>query len=90
MRVGVVIDDLDRRRGGMSEWSWQFVWAAAARGYELHIVAQGFGVEPLPARSMRHRIDRTSSRLAFAESASPDSSQAQSGRRARYGPRLGF
>ena len=70
MRVGVVIDDLDRRRGGMSEWCWQFVGAAAARGYELHIVAQGFGVEALPARVMRHRIDRTSSRLAFAESAS--------------------
>lgn len=70
MRVGIVIDDLDRRRGGMSEWCWQFVNAAAKRGYELHVVAQGFGVEPLPARVARHRIDRTSSRMAFAESSS--------------------
>src|SRR6185369_4803611 len=70
MRVGVVIDDLDRRRGGMSEWCWQFVCAAAGRGYELHVVAQGFGAEALPTRVMRHRTDRTSSRRAFAETAS--------------------
>ncbi len=69
MRVGIVIDDLDRRRGGLSEWCWQFVAAAAKRGYELHVVAQGFGTEPLPARVSRHKIDRTKSRLAFAENA---------------------
>jgi UDP-glucose:(heptosyl)LPS alpha-1,3-glucosyltransferase len=69
MRVGLVIDDLDRRRGGMSEWSWQFVSAAARRGYELHIVAQGFGVEPLPPRVSRHAIPRSGSRLAFAKQA---------------------
>jgi UDP-glucose:(heptosyl)LPS alpha-1,3-glucosyltransferase len=69
MRVGIVIDDLDRRRGGMSEWCWQFVCAAARRGYELHVVAQGFGTEPLPARVARHRITRTRSRQAFARAA---------------------
>jgi UDP-glucose:(heptosyl)LPS alpha-1,3-glucosyltransferase len=69
MRVGIVIDDLDRRRGGLSEWCWQFVDAAARRGYELHVVAQGFGAEPLHARVSQHKVDRTGSRLTFAESA---------------------
>lgn len=68
MKVGIVIDDLDRRRGGMSEWCWQFVSTAANRGCDLHVIAQGFGVEPLPLRVARHRIDRTKSRVAFSES----------------------
>jgi UDP-glucose:(heptosyl)LPS alpha-1,3-glucosyltransferase len=69
MRVGIVIDDLDRRRGGMSEWCWQFVGAANERGYDLHVISQGFGDEPLPAPVSRHRIARTNSRLAFAKDA---------------------
>ena len=69
MRVAIVIDDLDRRRGGMSEWCWQFVCATARRGYDLHVVAQGFGQEPLPSQISRHRIARTNSRLAFSQEA---------------------
>jgi UDP-glucose:(heptosyl)LPS alpha-1,3-glucosyltransferase len=69
MRVGIVIDDLDRRRGGMSEWCWQFVEAAAKRGYQLHLISQGFGDELLPANVSRHKIDRTRSRLTFASDA---------------------
>ena len=70
MRVAIVIDDLDRRRGGMSEWCWQFVCATARRGYDLHVVAQGFGQDPLPSQISRHRIARTNSRLAFSQEAS--------------------
>jgi UDP-glucose:(heptosyl)LPS alpha-1,3-glucosyltransferase len=69
MRVAIVIDDLDRRRGGMSEWCWQFVCATARRGYDLHVIAQGFGQEPLPSQISRHRIARTNSRQAFAQEA---------------------
>lgn len=69
MKVGIVIDDLDRRRGGMSEWCWQFVNATARRGYDLHVVAQGFGEEPLPKQVSRHRIARTNSRIAFSQEA---------------------
>lgn len=66
MRIAVTIDDLDRRRGGMSEWCWQFVSAVARRGYDLHIVSQGFGEEALPAGVTRHVIPRTRSRLELA------------------------
>lgn len=69
MRIAIVIDDLDRRRGGMSEWCWQFVNATARRGFDLHVVAQGFGEEPLPTQVSRHRINRTNSRIAFSEQA---------------------
>ncbi len=66
MRVAITIDDLDRRRGGMSEWCWQFIQTVARRGVELHVVAQGFGEEALPKGVIRHRVPRTRSRLALA------------------------
>lgn len=66
MRVAITIDDLDRRRGGMSEWCWQFICAAARRGFELHVVAQGFGQDPLPNSVVRHLVPRTRSRLELA------------------------
>jgi UDP-glucose:(heptosyl)LPS alpha-1,3-glucosyltransferase len=69
MRVGLVIDDLDPRRGGMSQWCWQFVSAVARRGYELHVVSQGFGEGTLPPQVSCHRLPRTVSRVVFAESA---------------------
>src|SRR5690349_14351665 len=69
MRIGIVIDDLDRRRGGMSEWCWRFVNAAAKRGLDLHVIAQGFGIESLPPQVSRHRIGRTRSRVQFARAA---------------------
>lgn len=66
MRVAITIDDLDRRRGGMSEWCYQFINAIARRGYELHVVAQGFGEDALPNNIIRHAIPRTRSRLELA------------------------
>lgn len=69
MRIGFVIDDIDPLRGGMSQWSWQFVVGAAACGHELHVVSQGFGDGSLPAPVVCHTIRRTRSRVAFAEAA---------------------
>jgi UDP-glucose:(heptosyl)LPS alpha-1,3-glucosyltransferase len=70
MRIGIVVDDLDRRRGGMSEWCWQFVNAASKFGHDLEVVAQGFGEALLPARVTPHVIARTKSRFEFAHTAS--------------------
>jgi len=69
MRVGIVLDDLDRRRGGMGEWCWQFINAVAARPLDLHVVAQAFGVEALPPHVTLHPLERTKSREFFAQSA---------------------
>jgi UDP-glucose:(heptosyl)LPS alpha-1,3-glucosyltransferase len=69
MRVGLVIDDIDPQRGGMSQWCRQFVSALAQRKYELHVVSQGFGNAALPESVAFHPIPRTNSRIAFARAA---------------------
>jgi UDP-glucose:(heptosyl)LPS alpha-1,3-glucosyltransferase len=69
MRVGLVIDELDPRRGGMAQWCWQFVEAVAKLGYELHVVSQGFGCEAMPSSVICHTVPRTKSRVAFADAA---------------------
>jgi UDP-glucose:(heptosyl)LPS alpha-1,3-glucosyltransferase len=69
MRIGLVIDELDPRRGGMAQWCSQFVGAIAKFGYELHIVSQGFGRDAMPLRVTCHTVPRTKSRVAFANAA---------------------
>lgn len=69
MRVGLVIDDLDPRRGGMSQWCAQFAAEVVRRGYELHVIGQGFGSGLLPKQVARHAIPRTKSRMDFAQAA---------------------
>lgn len=69
MQIGLVIDDLDRRRGGMSEWCWQFINALDRRGIAAHVVAQGFGEEALPRSVFRHLAPRSKSRFDFAAAA---------------------
>jgi UDP-glucose:(heptosyl)LPS alpha-1,3-glucosyltransferase len=70
MRVGIVLDELDRRRGGMGEWCWQFVNSVAKRPLDLHVIAQAFGVDPLPSQVTLHPVERTKSREFFARSTS--------------------
>lgn len=69
MRVGLVIDDLDTRRGGMSHWCWQFAAEVVKSGYELHVISQGFGDGSLSPLAVCHTIPRTKSRSAFADAA---------------------
>jgi UDP-glucose:(heptosyl)LPS alpha-1,3-glucosyltransferase len=69
MRVGIVVDNLDRRRGGMSEWCWQFGTGLAAYGFELHVISQAFGNDALPDSIVRHTVPQTKSRRAFATAA---------------------
>ena len=69
MRVGLVIDDLDPRRGGMSQWCWQYAAEVIRRGYELHVISEGFGDGSLSPQVVRHKLPRTKSRVAFAEAA---------------------
>lgn len=66
MRIGLVIDDLDPRRGGMSQWCGQFVAEVAKRGHELHLISQGFGDLALPPQVICHPMPRSRSRVEFA------------------------
>src|SRR3954466_899845 len=69
MRVGIVVDNLDRRRGGMSEWCWQFGTGLAAYGFELHVISQAFGNDSLPDSIVRHTVPPSKSRQGFAAAA---------------------
>jgi UDP-glucose:(heptosyl)LPS alpha-1,3-glucosyltransferase len=70
VRIGLVIDDLDPRRGGMSQWCCQFITEIAKRGHELHLISQGFGDSRLLPRVTCHKMPRTRSRVDFATIAS--------------------
>jgi UDP-glucose:(heptosyl)LPS alpha-1,3-glucosyltransferase len=70
VRIGLVIDDLDPRRGGMSQWCCQFVAEVANRDHELHLISQGFGNVALLPQVHCHKMPRTRSRVEFAEVAS--------------------
>ena len=41
MRIALVIDHLDPRRGGAEQWTFQHAERLLARGHEVHVVAQG-------------------------------------------------
>ena len=40
MRIALVIDHLDPRRGGAEQWTFQHAERLLARGHEVHVVAQ--------------------------------------------------
>ena len=41
MKIALVIDHLDPRRGGAEQWTFQHAERLLARGHEVHVVAQG-------------------------------------------------
>ena len=41
MKIALVIDRLDPRRGGAEQWTFQHAERLLARGHEVHVVAQG-------------------------------------------------
>jgi UDP-glucose:(heptosyl)LPS alpha-1,3-glucosyltransferase len=43
MKIALVIDHLDPRRGGAEQWTYQHAQGLLARGHEVHVVAQGVG-----------------------------------------------
>lgn len=69
MRVALVIEHLDPRRGGVEEWTWQFARWLAARRVEVHVVARSFSAEAEAASLARHYVQASPGRLAFADAA---------------------
>lgn len=68
MRVGLVLDHYDPRRGGVEQWTSQFCDYLLARGDDVHIVASGFA-DDLTQRITRHHVPPAQSRLAWAAAA---------------------
>lgn len=69
MRVGLVVENFDPRRGGVEHWTYQFAHRVLAAGHEVHIVAARFasGVEQLGI--VAHRLEPPRSKLDFARAA---------------------
>lgn len=46
MRIGLVLDHFDPRRGGVEQWTDQFARKLLSLGHEVHVVATSFGEMP--------------------------------------------
>jgi len=69
MRIGLVLEQFDPRRGGLEQWSCRFAGLLAERGLEVHVVAERFGEQTAAMPIAAHRLGPVRSRLAFAEAA---------------------
>lgn len=68
MKVVLVLNQFDWRKGGLESWTWQFARLLKKRGCEVHAVA--FDFHPDAEREtgiIAHRVERPRSRLARAE-----------------------
>ncbi|MBI1904084.1 MAG: glycosyltransferase family 4 protein [Planctomycetia bacterium] len=68
MKIALVIDRLDPRRGGAEQWTWQFAHALVAMGHEVHAAAGGFSPEAQKL-VVAHRVPLARSRFEFAQNA---------------------
>ncbi|MBN1589297.1 MAG: glycosyltransferase family 4 protein, partial [Pirellulales bacterium] len=69
MRIGLVIEQFDPRRGGVEQWTAQAVEQLAARGHEIHVVARRFSNATLAMPIIPHPLREARGRIAFAEAA---------------------
>lgn len=66
MKVAVVLEHLDLRRGGLEHWTWQFARTMAGRGHEMHVVAQSFAAKQGSPRIWFHTVAARGSRMLYA------------------------
>ncbi len=69
MRIALVVERFDPRRGGLEQWSARFVAEVARRGHEVHVVAERFAAEAAQMPLVQHELGPTGSRLGFAAAA---------------------
>lgn len=69
MRIGLVIDSLDPRRGGVEQWTCQFIRQVAVVGHEVHVVASRFAPKLEIQGMVTHTLPPTRSRREFASRA---------------------
>lgn len=68
MKVVLVLEQFDWRKGGLESWTWQFARLLKRRGCEVHVVAFGFHADAERETGIiPHRLERPGSRLKRAE-----------------------
>jgi len=45
MKIGLVVEHFDPRRGGLEQWAWQFVQALQNRGHQVWVISRSFSAE---------------------------------------------
>ncbi|MBN2293146.1 MAG: glycosyltransferase family 4 protein [Pirellulales bacterium] len=69
MRIGLVIEQFDPRRGGVEQWTAQFAAALIERGHKVYVIARGFGPQTETMPIVRHMLDEVRCRVGFARAA---------------------
>ncbi len=75
MRIALVLEQFNPRRGGLEQWTTRFATRLAQRGHEVHVVAGHFDDRALSCTKngalpiVAHRIENVGRRLQFAEAA---------------------
>ena len=69
MRIGLVIDCLDPRRGGAEQWTFQHAQGLLARGHEVHVVARDISGPAAQLQLAAHRLGPVTSVIGKAEAA---------------------
>lgn len=69
MKVALVLEQFDARRGGLEQWTARFANELILRGHQVHVVASRFGPESHSMPIVAHPLGEVGPRLAFAEAA---------------------
>ena len=68
MKVVLVLDQFDWRKGGLESWTWQFAQLLRKRGCDVHAVAFGFHPDAEKETGITaHKLERPRSRTKRAE-----------------------
>jgi UDP-glucose:(heptosyl)LPS alpha-1,3-glucosyltransferase len=69
MKIGLVIESFDPRRGGAELWTYQHAASLLARGHEVHVIAQDVSAEGARLPVAAHRLPPVRMPLAKAAAA---------------------
>jgi len=66
MKIGLVLEKFDPKKGGLEHWTWQFAHRLIEIGHEVHIVAFEFSEAIAGTRMVLHRLPPAPSPLRRA------------------------
>jgi UDP-glucose:(heptosyl)LPS alpha-1,3-glucosyltransferase len=69
LKIAIVIEALDQRRGGAENWTWQYVQWLVACGHQVHVLAARFAPAAERLGIVRHLLPYAASRCALADAA---------------------
>ena len=68
MKIGLVLEHFDPKRGGQEYWTWQFAGRLSELGHEVHIIACDFKMPEGGPAMVLHQVEPSTSPLMRAAS----------------------